>query len=98
LRRPPNRDFVATLSELRRSFVSGFFTQGFKANPGLKLANAFSVIRRTTNDNFVGAILNANENVTRRWLLRTLMPVGIRRFFNNFTASLISSAPPALLA
>ena len=40
---PPNRNPVATPSELRRNKCA-LFTQGFKANPGLKLANAFSVI------------------------------------------------------
>ena len=41
-------------SETRRNFfrvakqcITGVLTQGFKANPGLELANAFSVIRRT---------------------------------------------------
>jgi hypothetical protein len=34
---------VATPSELRQNEYA-FFTQGFKANAGLKLANAFSVI------------------------------------------------------
>jgi hypothetical protein len=43
-RRPSNRNPVATPSELRRNKCAPFFTQGFKANPGLKLANAFSVI------------------------------------------------------
>jgi hypothetical protein len=37
---------IATPSELR-TVCGGFVNQGFKANPGLKLANAFSVIRRT---------------------------------------------------
>src|SRR5512132_689267 len=39
----PESHPVATPSELRRNKCS-LFTQGFKANPGLKLANAFSVI------------------------------------------------------
>ena len=34
----------ATPSELKASLGSFFETQGFKANPGLELANAFSVI------------------------------------------------------
>jgi len=42
-RRPSSLNPVATPSELR-SDKCALFTQGFKANPGLKLANAFSVI------------------------------------------------------
>jgi hypothetical protein len=42
--RSANRNPVATPSELRRNKCAPFFTQGFKANPALKLANAFSVI------------------------------------------------------
>jgi hypothetical protein len=40
----PNRSPVATLSELRRDLKAHFKTQGFRANPGLEFANAFSVI------------------------------------------------------
>ncbi len=55
-------EVIATLKGLRRNFaesqqasqplqgceesVTGTMTQGFKANPGLELANAFSVLRR----------------------------------------------------
>jgi hypothetical protein len=33
----------ATPSRVGKNLVTTFLTQGFKANPGLKLANAFSV-------------------------------------------------------
>ena len=41
-RRPLHRNPVATPSELRRNKCEPY-PQGFKANPGLELANAFSV-------------------------------------------------------
>ena len=41
LRRRSPLQTLATPSELRPHIV--YFTQGFKANPGLELANAFSV-------------------------------------------------------
>jgi hypothetical protein len=45
--RSQNRKAVATPTEsgLRRVSWGSFLTQGFKANPGLELANAFSVRR-----------------------------------------------------
>jgi hypothetical protein len=42
LRRCSARKAVATPSELRSS-EGDLYSQGFKANPGLELANAFSV-------------------------------------------------------
>jgi hypothetical protein len=42
LRRCSLPQTLATPSELRE-FIEAFSTQGFKANPGLKFANAFSV-------------------------------------------------------
>ena len=48
-RRPRNRIPVATPSELRPNECA-LYSQGFKANPGLKLANAFSVMGRAKKD------------------------------------------------
>jgi hypothetical protein len=64
-RRLLNSKTVATPSELRQNGMCAF-PQGFKANPGLELANAFSVlgIALATVGATVGATVEATAGST----------------------------------